>query len=107
MSSKLIKRMLDEWEEEGARVAELVSTEISLDRGDLIKVRALAEAYQLPVEELLASLISTALHEVEEQMPYIAGDKVIRVDEGDPIYEDVGRTPRYLAALAKLGSAPA
>jgi hypothetical protein len=69
---------------------------------DLIKVEALAEAYKLPASDLLANLINTALLEIEEQMPYVAGDKVIRIEEGDPIYEDVGRTPEYLAAKDRL-----
>jgi len=68
----------------------------------LIKVEALAEAYKLPASDLLANLINTTLREIEEQMPYVAGDKVIRIEEGDPIYEDVGRTPEYQAAKDRL-----
>ena len=43
-----------------------------------------------------------ALNTLEEQMPYIAGDKVIRVEEGEEVYEDVGPMPRYLAAKRSL-----
>ena len=96
--------MLDDWERQSARVQEQVSTDIVLNKEDLIKVQALAETYQLPATDLLANLINTALQQVEVQIPYVAGTKVIRTEEGDPIYEDVGRTPAYLAAKAKLES---
>ena len=94
--------MLDDWERQSARVQEQVSTDIVLNKEDLIKVQALAETYQLPATDLLANLINTALQQVEVQIPYVAGTKVIRTEEGDPIYEDVGRTPAYLAAKARL-----
>ncbi len=102
MTSSLIKKMLDDWELRSTHVKEQVSTKIVLNRVDLIKVEALAEVYKLPASDLLANLINTVLLEIEEQMPYVAGDKVIRIEEGDPIYEDVGRTPEYLAAKARL-----
>ena len=96
--------MLDDWERQSTRVQEQVSTDIVLNKEDLIKVQALAETYQLPATDLLANLINTALQQVEVQIPYVAGTRVIRTEEGDPIYEDVGRTPAYLAAKAKLES---
>jgi hypothetical protein len=102
MTRGLIKKMLDDWELRSTHVKEQVSTKIVLNRVDLIKVEALAEAYKLPASDLLANLINTTLLEIEEQMPYVAGDKVIRIEEGDPIYEDVGRAPEYLAAKARL-----
>ena len=102
MTSSLIKKMLDDWELRSTHVKEQVSTKIVLNKQDLIKVEALAEAYKLPASDLLANLINTTLREIEEQMPYVAGDKVIRIEEGDPIYEDVGRTPIYHAAKDRL-----
>lgn len=102
MTSSLIKKMLDDWELRSTHVKEQVSTMIVLNRVDLIKVEALAETYKLPASDLLANLINTVLLEIEEQMPYVAGDKVIRIEEGNPIYEDGGRTPEYMAAKARL-----
>jgi hypothetical protein len=102
MTSSLIKKMLDDWEVRSTHVKEQVSTKIVLNKQDLIKVEALAEAYKLPASDLLANLINTTLREIEEHIPYVAGDKVIRIEEGDPIYEDVGRTPEYLAAKDRL-----
>jgi len=102
MNDSLIKTMLDDWEQQSARVQEQVTTEVVLNLEDLVKMRALAETYRLPVNDLLANLINTALREIEVQMPYVAGSRVIRTEEGDPVYEDIGRMPSYLAAKAKI-----
>jgi hypothetical protein len=46
------------------------------------------------------------LNELESAMPYVRGKKVVTTDElGDPIYEDVGPTPRYLSLTEKHMSA--
>ena len=73
-------------------------------RDYLIKVEALTEIYHLPASDLIANLINTALQKVEAQMPYVAGTEGIRIEEGEPIYEDIEGTPAYLAAKARLGS---
>ena len=101
MGGSLIRKMLDDWERRSTHAGEPVRTEVVLDRQDLIRLEALAEAYELPVDEMLADLIGTALREVEQLIPYQAGTRVIRVEEGDPVYEDAGRTPKYLAAIAR------
>jgi len=39
-----------------------------------------------------------ALEELEASFPYVKGQQVIATDEeGDPLYEDIGPTPRFLA----------
>lgn len=102
MKNSLIQSMLAEWESQSEKTGELVSTEIHLRHDDLLKVEALAETYGLQSTDLLADLIATALDEVEQQMPYVEGSRVIRVEEGDPVYEDAGRAPRYLEILNRL-----
>lgn len=66
------------------------------------KIEALAELYPgHPVDQLITDLLGAALEELETGLPYVRGDKVSGFDEmGDPLYEDVGPTPRYLL-LAK------
>ena len=45
----------------------------------------------------VALFIGAALEELEASFPYIKGKQVIATDEeGDPLYEDVGPTPRFL-----------
>ncbi|MNE82337.1 hypothetical protein D3C80_1790540 [compost metagenome] len=49
-------------------------------------------------EELLGELVAAALEELEASFPYVQGHQVIATDEeGDPLYEDVGSTPRFLS----------
>lgn len=92
------KSLLDNWS--GSREPELAEEHYSirLPVDDAARIRALAELYpgNLP-ENLVTDLLHAALDEIEAAMPYIPGDKVIREDEfGDPIYEDIGMTPRFL-----------
>jgi hypothetical protein len=54
------------------------------------------------IEELITDLLSAALDEMESVMPYRQGTKVVATDEqGDPLYEDIGPTPRYLSLTEK------
>jgi len=91
-------RLLTEWEQRSADQADRMSTDVRVHQTDHIKLMALSKLYHLPVDELAGSLLQQALERLEAEMPYIPGSKMIRVEEGDEIYEDIGPTPRYLAA---------
>ncbi|MCY1378154.1 hypothetical protein D9M69_657660 [compost metagenome] len=42
--------------------------------------------------------MGSALEELEASFPYVKGSQVVATDEqGDPLYEDIGPTPRFLA----------
>ena len=59
--------------------------------------------YQMSLRtQLAAELLHTVLLEVEEKMPYKPGTKIIRMEEGDPVYEDIGPMPRYIAIKHRL-----
>jgi hypothetical protein len=48
-------------------------------------------------EQIITDLLGVALQEVAAAMPYVPGTKVIATDDqGDPIYEDAGPTPRFM-----------
>jgi hypothetical protein len=79
-----------------------MSREISYLASDDVRIKALAEVYSLPEEEVMAGLLHQAINEIEEKMPYIPGDKVIRVEEGVEIFEDVGPMARYLQIKNRL-----
>jgi hypothetical protein len=92
--------------------ARLTSKEytLHLPLEDAARIAALAEMYPKRTDkEILSELLSAALDELEASLPYISGSKVIALDEqGDPLYEDIGPTPRlidlskkYMALLAK------
>ena len=54
------------------------------------------------VEQLITELLGEALKEIVAAMPYVAGKRVISTDEqGDPVYEDVGLTPRFMELARK------
>ncbi len=64
---------------------------------DAARVEALHLMYpQRNESQLMADLIRAALDELEVAMPYVPGARVIAEDDyGDPIYEDLGPTPRF------------
>jgi len=72
---------------------------------DAAKIAALAEMYPLRSEtEIIAELLTAALDELERVMPYVQGSKVIaRDDHDDPIFEDIGPTPRFNALSKQYG----
>lgn len=92
------KTLLDTWSKQQAREQAPGRYTIRLSLDDAARLRALAEMFPGTDEEaLISDLLSAALDEVESAMPYVAGERVIREDEfGDPVYEDVGQTPRFL-----------
>ena len=93
-----VTELLSLWEQtaKGELTAEYFSVRLPIE--DAAKLHALCQMYpRRPVESLITDLISAALHEVESKLPYQRGDKIIALDEeNDPIYEDVGPTPRFL-----------
>lgn len=94
-----IRELLQHWER-GARGRLTPSNyHIRLDLESAARLAALTEMYpRRSVEELLGELIGAALEELETSMPYVKGSQVVSTDEqGDPLYEDIGPTPRFLA----------
>lgn len=54
------------------------------------------------IEEIATDLLSAGLEEIAAAIPYERGPKVIsRDDQGDPVYEDVGLTPRFVQLTRK------
>ncbi|HVC01323.1 MAG TPA: pilin assembly protein [Steroidobacteraceae bacterium] len=98
------KPLLERWKKESVppRTAEEYAVRLSLD--DASRLRALAELFPgCPLERIITDLLHAALDEIAASMPYEAGPKVIsRDDQGDPVYEDVGLTPRFVEASRKF-----
>jgi hypothetical protein len=80
----------------GALTEERYSIRLPVE--DAAKIEALAEMFPRRTrEQLITDLLSVALDELVSKLPYVQGERIIaRDEEGDPIYEDVGLTPRYL-----------
>ncbi|MBD1553696.1 pilin assembly protein [Pseudomonas typographi] len=94
-----IRELAQHWEQTATGRLSKTAYAIHLDVEAAARLAALAEMYpKHHTEELLGELIGAALEELESSFPYVQGSKVIATDEqGDPLYEDVGPTPRFLA----------
>ncbi|MCW8885255.1 MAG: hypothetical protein OQK12_08355 [Motiliproteus sp.] len=102
MARSYISEMLDAWDHHVIEHRPKSHRKVALPKDDLARLEALAQVYQLPIDDIIANLISSSLKEVEERIPYVAGPTVIRIEEGEPIYEDCGHMPAYLQAKGRL-----
>ena len=103
MSSIKVKELLQLWETTASGQLTREEHSIRLPVEDAAKLQALAEMYpRRSVTDIITDLLSAALDDVESSMPYISGKTVVARDEqGDPLYEDVGPTPKYLSLTKK------
>ncbi len=92
------KELLESWREGAAvpRAAQSYAVRLPVDAA--ARLAALADLFPgRSTEQLISELLAVALNEVAAAMPYVAGKRVISTDEqGDPVYEDVGLTPRFM-----------
>jgi hypothetical protein len=97
------KSLLDRWKKTAApqKTAREYSMRLSVD--DAARLHALTELFPgQSLEAILADLLRTSLDEIAAAMPYERGTKVISSDDhGDPLYEDVGLTPRFVELTRK------
>ena len=98
-----VKDLVNLWENHASDKLTAESYQVKLSVEDAAKIRALVEMYpRRSTEQILSELVSAALAELETSFPYVAGEKIISLDElGDPIYEDVGSTPAFLSLTKK------
>lgn len=94
-----IRELAKHWEENSTGRLTKTQYAIQLDLESAARLSALTEMYpKHHPEELLGELIGAALDELETSFPYVKGQHVVATDEeGDPLYEDIGPTPRFLA----------
>ena len=92
------KELLQSWRASAAAPRTVTAYSVRLPLDEAAQLAALAEMFpgRAP-EQLITELLGAALKEVAAAMPYVAGERVISTDEqGDPVYEDVGPTPRFM-----------
>lgn len=98
------KPLLDRWKKAAApaRTAKEYAIRLSLD--DAARLHALVELFPgRAVEEIIGDLLQASLDEIAAAMPYERGPKIIsRDDHGDPVYEDIGLTPRFVELTRKF-----
>ena len=98
-----IRELVNHWEQSGSGRLTRCSYAVQLELEAAARLAALHEMYpRRSLEGLLGELIASALEELEASLPYVPGAQVIATDEqGDPLYEDIGPTPRFLALSRK------
>jgi hypothetical protein len=97
------KSLLDRWKKTASPPKTAREYTIRLPMDDAARLHALAELFPgQPLEDLLTDLLHAGLDEIAAAMPYERGPKVIsRDDQGDPVYEDIGLTPRFVELARK------
>ena len=92
------KPLLDRWKKEPLPVRTAKEYSMRLDLDDAARLHALAELFPgQPIEAIVTDLLHAAIDEIAAAMPYERGPKIIsRDDHGDPVYEDIGMTPRFV-----------
>jgi len=96
------KNMLSQWESKAKEASERVEYTLTMHMHDLVKIKAFAEIYELDEGTITESLIHSAIREAEQAIPYVKGSQVIRIEEGEEIYADAGKTPAYVEAEQSL-----
>jgi len=95
-------RLIKEWENSARGRLTVREYKMRMTLWDAARIAALAEMYPLRNEnELISELLTAALDELISAMPYVQGNKVGEDEEGNPIYEDIGPTPRFLELTQK------
>lgn len=84
--------LVQHWEDHASEPRTEKIYSVQLPKFDAAKIKALAEMFPGRSEEqIITDLLSAALDQLHESLPYRKGEKIIAEDEmGDPIFEDAG-----------------
>jgi hypothetical protein len=98
------KPLLERWKKEAVPVRTAQEYAVRLELDDAARLHALAELFPgQPIEAIITDLLHAGLDEIGAAMPYERGPKIIsRDDQGDPLYEDIGLTPRFVELTRKF-----
>jgi hypothetical protein len=98
------KPLLDRWKKDPPPVRTAREYALRLPLEDAARLHALIELFPgRTLEGIVTDLLHAGLDEIAAAMPYEPGPKVIsRDDHGDPVYEDIGLTPRFVELTRKL-----
>jgi hypothetical protein len=98
------KPLLEQWKKDAppARTAREYAVRLPLD--DAARLHALVRLFPgQTLEGIITDLLHTGLDEIAAVMPYERGPRVLSVDDqGDPVFEDVGLTPRFVDLTRKI-----
>src|ERR1700690_1429354 len=97
-SAVKFKPLLDRWKKDTGPALTVQEYSVRLPLDDASRLHALVALFpgRAP-EEISTDLLHVGLDEIAASMPYEPGPKIIaRDDHGDPMYEDIGLTPRFV-----------
>lgn len=99
----IFKELLMTWKEAGTTVRTANEYAVRLPVDAAARLHALVDLFPGRTrEQIITDLLGAALQEIEASMPYVRGPEVISMDEqGDPVYEDAGLTPRFVELARK------
>jgi hypothetical protein len=97
------KALLDRWRKDAPPVRTATQYAVRLPLDDAARLHALIDLFPgRTLEELVTDLLHVGLDEIAAAMPYEPGPKIIsHDDQGDPVYEDIGLSPRFLELTRK------
>jgi len=99
-----VKDLFSRWEKESLEgLTQQKSYSLKVPLRVAAQIEALEQMYpHLTTETILSELISAALEEFRENIPYVESNHKIGEDEfGDPIFEDAGLTPKFIELTRK------
>jgi len=98
-----IRELAQHWQRNAIEQLSPTHYQLRLEMEASARLEALAEMYPLrSIEGLLGELVGAALEELAASLPYVKGSRIIATDEqGEPVYEDIGATPLFLALTHK------
>ena len=93
-----IEQLINQWKALPQEVIEGEEYRLRVSYPEAAKIAAIQELYPgLTPQMVIHQLLVSALNSFEEALPYVQGSKVVGEDEfGDPIFEDIGDTPKYI-----------
>ncbi|MDN5848725.1 MAG: type 1 pili tip component [Nitrococcus sp.] len=97
------RELFETWERSAEERRTPNAYAVRLPMHDAAKLATLAEMFPGRSEQdIITDLLCTALDAIEAIFPYVQGSRIVSEDEhGDPIYEDVGLTPRFQSLTRK------
>ena len=92
-----IEKLFETWQDTAAETLGKKQYSVRLPIIDAARIAALGDLFPgRTAEQVIRDLLGAALDELHTRMPYVAGDEVVAEDEeGDPIYADIGLSPKF------------
>ncbi|MCG8668826.1 MAG: pilin assembly protein [Pseudomonadales bacterium] len=93
-----VRQLAQRWGLNNKTAQTTKSYTLEIQDTDAARIAAIVELFDVCCDEdVISELLTAALDEFEEALPYKSGPKVVALDElNDPIYEDIGLTPKFM-----------